>query len=131
MGNSALFYKSVNGIFEQKCASYEETNGRIVGHIRGRNNCKCALGQLIDDKDFNGQEGDLAVAHPMIAKSTKQQILGTAMYSILHGLQLAHDGSIIQVIDGREVINSDEKFLELFMEKAARIAKAYDLVYQP
>jgi len=132
LDTSKLFYRSVNGIFEQGRPSFAIQNGKLIGQLRGFDDCKCALGHLIDDR-FPICEGGLGTALPMIRLSNDGLYtpIKPIQVRMLKELEMLHDSLISKMENGVNVPLTNEEFTSKFMEKAAKIAEAYSLVYQP
>lgn len=136
MSMKEIFYKSVSGVFEQGRAGYKTVDsGKLsIPSLRGDGGCKCALGHLIDEEHYNGTDGGISTAYPMI----KATLGGSSMvdclaeYRLIDELQNAHDSSMCAIDDkGAMYLVPNEVFIEKFMEKTAQIAAAYGLEYRP
>ena len=120
MNTKQMFYKAVNGVFEQGGRS---AAGNICRY-RDPDGLKCAVGHLMDDKYYNpSAEGPF---HPdtepgRVLVASIGRFLSCAEVDMLQALQAAHD---------RWSQLSDKEFIPYFMEKCATLAEDYGLVYK-
>ena len=114
-----IFNKAVTGILEQGEQSVNYANTSCM--YRGEGGAKCAVGMLIADEWYSPDLEETMVNNLTIQTALAMSIgrpLSKTEISMLYDLQVAHD----------ESGETEEYFIEEFLNRTKDIAKEYNLV---